>query len=97
MVRSLRHWLGRPLCVSLSALAVLAISSERGWAGICGIPAPLLGVTGPYGLLAAGVALWRLPSLHAVEEPRLTSNSSFRARPAGAGLPTVACFDARAV
>jgi hypothetical protein len=35
---------------------VLAISAEPSWAGFFGTPAPLIGVTGPYGLLAAGIA-----------------------------------------
>jgi hypothetical protein len=39
----------------LSGLAMLTLSVGPGWAG-CAIPAPLIGVTGPYGLLAAGVA-----------------------------------------
>ena len=40
----------------LAGIATLLLSTAPCWAGICGIPAPLIGVTGPYGLLAAGVA-----------------------------------------
>ena len=40
--------------VGFSVLAVLVMSAAPSWAGICGSPAPLIGITGPYGLLAAG-------------------------------------------
>jgi hypothetical protein len=36
-------------------LVVLVGSVAPAWAGV-GVPAPLAGVTGPFGLLAAGVA-----------------------------------------
>jgi hypothetical protein len=50
----LRNELGRTCCVGLAALAALAISTGPSWAIVCAAPAPLIGVTGPYGLLAAG-------------------------------------------
>jgi hypothetical protein len=40
----------------LSALAVLSMSAGPCWAGNVGIPSPLIGATGPYGLMAAAVA-----------------------------------------
>jgi hypothetical protein len=43
-------------CVGLSVLATLLVSAGPSWAGIMGTPVPLIGVTGPYGLMAAGVA-----------------------------------------
>jgi hypothetical protein len=42
-------------CTGALGLAVLFGSNAPAWAGI-GVPAPLVGVTGPAGLLAAGVA-----------------------------------------
>ena len=42
-------------CAGALGLAVLVGSDAPAWAGIVG-PAPLVGVTGPVGLLAAGVA-----------------------------------------
>jgi hypothetical protein len=39
----------------LSVLSLLAISTGSSWAG-APTPAPLIGVTGPFGLLAAGAA-----------------------------------------
>jgi hypothetical protein len=42
-------------CLSLSGAAILIVSVGPGWAGVP-VPAPLLGVTGPFGLLAAGAA-----------------------------------------
>jgi hypothetical protein len=41
--------------VGFSVLAVLAISAGTSWAGTP-TPAPLIGATGPFGLLAAGAA-----------------------------------------
>ena len=48
--------LGRSCCVGLAAVTALAISAGPSWAIVCAAPAPLIGVTGPYGLLAAGAA-----------------------------------------
>jgi hypothetical protein len=42
-------------CTGALSLAVLVGSDAPAWAGIVG-PAPLVGVTGPAGLLAAGIA-----------------------------------------
>jgi hypothetical protein len=47
---------GRACGASLAGIVALLLSAAPCWAGLCGIPAPLIGVTGPYGLLAAGVA-----------------------------------------
>jgi hypothetical protein len=44
----------RALCLSLSGAALLVMSVGPTWAGQVGVPAPLLGATGPFGLLAAG-------------------------------------------
>jgi hypothetical protein len=41
-------------CMGLWGLAAIVISAEPSWAGMP-VPAPLIGVTGPFGLLAAGV------------------------------------------
>jgi hypothetical protein len=41
--------------VGFSVLAVVVMSAGPSWAGAGG-PAPLIGVTGPFGLLAAGAA-----------------------------------------
>jgi hypothetical protein len=43
------------VCAGATGLALLVGSGAPAWAGIAG-PAPLVGVTGPAGLLAAGVA-----------------------------------------
>jgi hypothetical protein len=45
----------RACCLGLSGLAVLVTSVGPSWAGMP-VPAPLVGVTGPFGLLAAGAA-----------------------------------------
>jgi hypothetical protein len=45
----------RACCVSLSGVAALMFSVGPSWAGLP-VPAPLVGVTGPFGLLAAGAA-----------------------------------------
>ena len=50
----LRNVLGRSCCTGLAIIAVLAMSMGSSWAIVCAAPAPLIGVTGPYGLLAAG-------------------------------------------
>jgi hypothetical protein len=42
-------------CAGALGLAVFVGSGAPAWAGV-GVPAPLAGVTGPIGLLAAGVA-----------------------------------------
>lgn len=41
-------------CTGAAALAVLATTSAPGWAIACAAPAPVIGVTGPYGLVVAG-------------------------------------------
>jgi hypothetical protein len=53
-MKSLSVGFSRACYVGLSGLAVLILSVGPGWAGFP-VPAPLIGVTGPYGLLAAGV------------------------------------------
>jgi hypothetical protein len=40
---------------SLSGFSILILGSAPSWAGVP-VPAPLVGVTGPVGLLAAGAA-----------------------------------------
>jgi hypothetical protein len=42
--------------VGLLALATLIAGVAPSWVGLCGVPAPLVGVTGPSGLLVAGTA-----------------------------------------
>jgi hypothetical protein len=42
-------------CLSMSGFATLMLSVGPSWAGMP-VPAPLVGVTGPFGLLAAGAA-----------------------------------------
>ena len=44
----------RSLGLSLSGAVLLFTSAGPTWAGSVGVPAPLLGATGPFGLLAAG-------------------------------------------
>jgi len=44
----------RTCCTGLAGLAALMVSAGPSWAGLP-IPAPLIGVTGPAGLVAAGV------------------------------------------
>jgi hypothetical protein len=44
----------RVLTVAGAWLAAVFVSAGPAWAG--GVPAPLVGVTGPYGFVAAGVA-----------------------------------------
>jgi hypothetical protein len=46
----------RAFCVGLSGLSALILSVGPSWAGVPAVPAPLVGVTGPVGLLAAGAA-----------------------------------------
>jgi hypothetical protein len=38
----------------VAALGVLTISTVPSWAIACAAPAPVIGVTGPYGLVIAG-------------------------------------------
>jgi len=45
----------RTCCLGLSAAFTLVVSMEPSAAGV-GVPAPLVGVTGPVGLLVAGTA-----------------------------------------
>jgi hypothetical protein len=40
--------------VASAVFAALVLSVGPSWAIVCAAPAPLIGVTGPYGLLAAG-------------------------------------------
>lgn len=44
----------RALGLSLSGAFLLAVSAGPTWGSVA-VPAPLLGATGPFGLLAAGV------------------------------------------
>jgi hypothetical protein len=37
-----------------ASIATLLVSAEAAWAG-CAVPAPLIGVSGPYGIVAAGL------------------------------------------
>ena len=41
--------------IGFSGLSILALGAGPSWAGVP-LPAPLVGVTGPFGLLAAGAA-----------------------------------------
>lgn len=42
-------------CVGFPVFAALILAIGPSWAGV-GAPTPLIGLTGPYGLLAAGAA-----------------------------------------
>lgn len=42
-------------CIGAAVLGMLTFSAEPSWAIVCSAPAPVLGVTGPYGILVAGV------------------------------------------
>jgi hypothetical protein len=55
MMNRLGRGLARFSCVGASGLAVLVVSVTPTWAG-APIPAPLVGVTGPAGIVAAGLA-----------------------------------------
>jgi hypothetical protein len=46
----------RGLEVVLTGLSALIVSAGASWAGVIPVPAPLVGATGPLGLLAAGIA-----------------------------------------
>jgi hypothetical protein len=48
--------ISRACYVGLSSVSALIISVGPSWAGKVPVPAPLAGVTGPVGLLAAGAA-----------------------------------------
>lgn len=54
-MKSLSSAFSRACGVGFPALAALIISVGPSWAGV-GVPTPLIGLTGPYGLLAAGAA-----------------------------------------
>jgi hypothetical protein len=57
-IMGLEHMISKFLrgtAVGLSALSVFIISAGPVWAGNP-VPAPLIGATGPFGLLAAGIA-----------------------------------------
>lgn len=54
MMREIGSVFGRACCLVLMAVIALPMSVEPSWAVVCAAPAPLIGVTGPYGLLAAG-------------------------------------------
>ena len=42
-------------CIGAAALGALAFGTEPSWAIVMSAPAPVIGVTGPYGILVAGV------------------------------------------
>ena len=48
--------ISRACYVGLSGVSALILSVGPSWAGVPAVPAPLVGVTGPVGLLAAGAA-----------------------------------------
>ena len=52
-MKSASNGFSRAFCLSLSGAALLVMSVGQTWAGTPA-PAPLLGATGPFGLLAAG-------------------------------------------
>jgi len=54
-MKSVTGRFSRACCLGLSGTAALIVSVGPVWAGVP-VPAPLVGVTGPVGLLAAGVA-----------------------------------------
>jgi hypothetical protein len=54
-VKSLSVGFSRACGVGFPVLAALIMSVGPSWAGM-GVPTPLIGLTGPYGLLAAGAA-----------------------------------------
>lgn len=41
-------------CTGAAALVVLTITTAPSWAIACAAPAPVFGITGPYGLVIAG-------------------------------------------
>lgn len=49
------HEFSRACRIGLAGIAVLLMGAGPTWAGAA-VPAPLVGVTGPFGLLAAGAA-----------------------------------------
>ena len=53
-MKSASDGFSRAFCLTLSGAALLVMSVGPTWAGVVGVPAPLVGVTGPFGLLAAG-------------------------------------------
>jgi hypothetical protein len=55
MMKSLSNALGRTCCIGLAVIPALVMCVDPSWAIVCAAPAPLIGITGPYGLLAAGV------------------------------------------
>ena len=52
-MKSASERFSRAFCFSLSSAALLVMSVGPTWAG-APVPTPLLGATGPFGLLAAG-------------------------------------------
>jgi hypothetical protein len=46
----------RIVAIGAGLASVLLLGVGPSWAGACAVPAPLIGVTGPYGIVAAGVA-----------------------------------------
>jgi hypothetical protein len=55
-VSAMERAIGLACGAGFSVLAVVVMSAGPSWAGANPTPAPLIGVTGPFGLLAAGAA-----------------------------------------
>jgi hypothetical protein len=47
--------LKRACCVGAAGLGMVLLSVTPSLAIVCTVPAPVIGVTGPYGILAAGI------------------------------------------
>jgi hypothetical protein len=54
-MKSVRRGFSYACCVGLSGFAAFILSMTPSWAGLP-VPAPMIGVTGPVGLVAAGAA-----------------------------------------
>lgn len=53
-MKSINHGFSQACRIGAAGIAVLLASASPSWAGLP-VPAPLVGVTGPFGLIAAGV------------------------------------------
>jgi hypothetical protein len=54
-MKSLGEGFMRACCLGSAGIGMVLLSVTPSLAGVCVAPAPLIGVTGPYGIVAAGV------------------------------------------
>lgn len=54
-MKPLSEGLKRACCVGAAGIGMVLLSVTPSFAIVCSAPAPLIGVTGPYGILAAGI------------------------------------------